>query len=475
MNRPLILIALALALETASAAEPENRYPDLTPEERQVADADNAWNALKALPAFRVGDVKEETWREAVRFLPQTGRKPKPYSLDAALVRKVAAENAELLEKLRAFHQRPAFLTKTLEPGEQETLTRDIKPWLGACNLNGLLATVEAGEGSFGEAWQDTLASAQTGLRMLQSGPNFFGMVVARSPVSLCSTWSLRAGSRAKASAPLKQRAADLAQFESLHELFAAGVKQEFLVQQKLLGVLRDGGDARRRLFVKIHLNSLFIAEVMEFVAREVERKKGEPKKPTPEPPGEKEESALMQQPPPEVLTWEAVSNATDWEGTEENLVAATRKTLSAPLGTHAAFRAALAEALQEEAAREAKEKAAAEKEATSTPPAITFEFSAAAAIHRQLCSASLQVRQTRIALALLAWELDNPGAPQLPASLDVLVPDYLPALPANPMNGEPIGYVPARRLLTGNWKSTDKEGKVTNNVADLPIPPLVR
>ena len=172
---------------------------------------------------------------------------------------------------------------------------------------------------------------------------------------------------------------------------------------------------------------------------------------------------------------WESLANATDWAAIEEHLVSSTRKILSAPLTTPEAFSRALAEELKEEADAEAKEKATAEAEATSAQPAVTIEFSAAAGVHRQLCKTSLEVRQTRIALALLAWELDNPGAPKLPASLDVLVPAYLPALPVNPMNGEPIGYEPARRLLTGTYKQTRKDGEVTNNLADLPIPPLVR
>lgn len=62
--------------------------------------------------------------------------------------------------------------------------------------------------------------------------------------------------------------------------------------------------------------------------------------------------------------------------------------------------------------------------------------------------------RAMRAALALWLWRIDHGGA--LPATLAELVPDYLPEVSADPWNGAPLGWDPAKMDITGvgsDWK----------------------
>lgn len=74
------------------------------------------------------------------------------------------------------------------------------------------------------------------------------------------------------------------------------------------------------------------------------------------------------------------------------------------------------------------------------------------------------QLHLTRIYLALRLYHLDHGGA--LPATLDQLVPEYLPAVPLDPFDGKPLRY---DRVLTTIW-STDYERK-TITTADDELP----
>ncbi len=68
--------------------------------------------------------------------------------------------------------------------------------------------------------------------------------------------------------------------------------------------------------------------------------------------------------------------------------------------------------------------------------------------------------------VALQRWRMDHPDAEALPATLDELVPAYLTAVPADPWDGEPVGYSASERLV---WSRM--EGREQRLELDAPAP----
>ena len=71
-------------------------------------------------------------------------------------------------------------------------------------------------------------------------------------------------------------------------------------------------------------------------------------------------------------------------------------------------------------------------------------------------CAADLEHAAARLRLAARAYELEK-GRP--PPSLEALVPGYLDAVPADPFDGKPLRYDPARRLVWSVGKDLVDEG----------------
>lgn len=62
--------------------------------------------------------------------------------------------------------------------------------------------------------------------------------------------------------------------------------------------------------------------------------------------------------------------------------------------------------------------------------------------------------RAMRVKIAILRWQEKHPG--QWPATLQELVPDYLPEVPVDPFNGKPIDWDPANKIIFcagSDWK----------------------
>ncbi len=79
--------------------------------------------------------------------------------------------------------------------------------------------------------------------------------------------------------------------------------------------------------------------------------------------------------------------------------------------------------------------------------------------------AADLEHAAARLRLAARAYELEK-GRP--PPSLEALVPDYLDAVPADPFDGKPLRYDPARRLVWSVGKDLVDEGAAVTREALL-------
>ncbi len=84
----------------------------------------------------------------------------------------------------------------------------------------------------------------------------------------------------------------------------------------------------------------------------------------------------------------------------------------------------------------------------------------------QNLFSSIAQVRLTRTSLLLRAWTIEHGG--QLPESLGALVPDYLPELPVDPYDGNPLRYDKAKLWSVGSDLKDD--GGVTSGDMVQPL-----
>jgi len=76
--------------------------------------------------------------------------------------------------------------------------------------------------------------------------------------------------------------------------------------------------------------------------------------------------------------------------------------------------------------------------------------------VSKSRCADDLEHAVARLRLAARAYELEKGGPPP---SLEALVPDYLDAVPADPFDGKPLRYDPARRLVWSVGKDLVDEG----------------
>jgi hypothetical protein len=68
--------------------------------------------------------------------------------------------------------------------------------------------------------------------------------------------------------------------------------------------------------------------------------------------------------------------------------------------------------------------------------------------------NAFFRPRALRVRIAIFRWLLEHPG--KLPAKLEELVPDFLPEVPADPWNGQPLQWDPASKIISAvgsDWK----------------------
>jgi len=415
----LLLTAGALRAQTAG-----NEFDDLKslPPAKRLPDDENAWLLLRNLPPPAYFDSENDRGREFFAAPTETaGGK-----LDQIFV-EAAAKNCS--EAIKQFH-RAMRLPRFQAPDRREafaispatellTVTSHYKRLVAA------LAVLQTKNGDQDRAWQDILAIGHLGSLMTKNRPDTNQVLTAGSLHELCGRTAGFAAEYLQSSTVLRKWAADLAALENDTPDVDSVLRLEFANRAQDFGRLALGGDSMKRDLIRISLKRKDFDDaksVLVSASNSAQYAKSL----------ENRIDHLMQNPTEEIhRQWDWAEKA-DWRGQVVGFASFIRRFRGAEALTLERFRNSLPEVPEDYSPGQKQGFLAALAEANSC---VLASFEGVA-----------QIRLARAALAIRAWQLDHGG--DVPDRLEQLVPNYLPAVPIDPLDGEPLRFSLKRQIM---------------------------
>jgi len=397
----------------ATTAELLAALPPLPP----VADEENGWLLSRSMPDAIIRPVMKG--RRPLILPGEEGPAQLP-GVDESFIRQYKADNPEIMATTRRIlelsgwqHVRDDKPVKIPVDWDRR-LDLPLKVILAEAVLPGL-------SGDHGVSWPDILAIMRLGRRISEGGGPIMESLGGFGFIRQAARATGLVGQFMQDSGMARRIAGELEAFEDCQTAFRRGLEGELYDTLRMNEVFAAGGEPVKKAFVELGVSMNGVryetARYLVLSQREKEDFFGEKytkaESEIPEFPAAKLNAQWLKDPPVELLEQLKEIERTDWNLRSREAAEVFHHNRALKVTTWADFKGQRFDF----------------REAATTADLLLLNFFPVIA----------NLRLTRTSLILRAWMLDHDG--QLPESLDALVPDYLPALPVDPYDGQPLRY----------------------------------